>query len=245
MGLAGVRTWALYYGSARPEALAQYDLVVVDPAGWDRRSLYALRSKGIRVLAYLPVLEILVEVGEGPPDHVLRVNGAPALQREWGTWILDPRRPATGEGVRLQAERLTASGYDGFFLDTVGDVEDGRWPADLRSLLIPAAAHLVAGLRRSFPRQLMVQNWGFGPLLDLTLPYLDGLCWEACPIELLLPWQHRLAERLRGVAARGTPIFALSSGRAEPPAWVERMGFLWYGAPGAYIQFLPTQHAGR
>lgn len=239
--LSQIKHWALYYGTLNPPALSRYDLVVVAPQAWRGDALARLRAGGARVLAYLSVLEVPKGRREPPPANVLRVDGRAADQPTWSTWILDPRRAETAARVYDQALTLMGQGFDGLFLDTLGDVEDQRLPPGLRSRLIPAVAHLVAGVRARIGGGLLVSNWGLGLLLDLTLPYVDAVCWEDFPMGPPAQWQVELAKRLAEVAAQGVGVLSLSLADSPRPAWADELGLPWYGAPGSYTEF----HGGQ
>ena len=234
--LSGVKTWALYYGTTRPAGLQAYDLAVVAPEGWDKPSVAALKSRGTVAMAYLPVLEQQKRAGSPAPSNVLVVDGKPMEQPLWHTWVLDPRHELTEERVLHMAEALVAQGFDGFFLDTVGDVENVRLlPARLRFLLVPAAARIVAALRHRYPDRPIIQNWGLGALLDLTQQHIDGVCWEDFPTGYPDAWQEQLALRLSALADQGLKVFALNQQPSEtPPPLATRLGFCWYGAPSSY-----------
>lgn len=236
--LARVKTWALYYGHGCPQGLLANDLVVVAPEAWNATGVREARRRGAIMVAYLSVLEVPRVPDTPPPANVLWVDGVAADQPAWGTWILDPRHPDTRARLLHAAGALAAVGFDGFFLDTIGDVENRLLPARLRSLIVPAAAGLVADLRSRFPEQVLVQNWALGATLDLTAPYLDGVCWEDFPLGYPLPWQESVAVRLRAVAGRGLTVLTLSSqAPAKLPMLAAQLGFPWYGAPGAYTAF--------
>jgi len=236
--VAAAKNWALYYGAMRPEGLQECDLVVLAPEGWDPASIQRLKAGGASALAYLSVLEVPRQQGSPPPPHVLRVNGLPMAQEAWNTWILDPRREETRSRLLQIADTLVRQGYDGFFLDTAGDVEDGRIPLRIRTLLLPATAVLVAALRERYPTLALVQNWGLGALLDLTRPHIDAVCWENFPVDDPDPWQEELALRLRRMAGTGLKVLALSAERPEkPPELAAQLGFPWYGAPGSYVEW--------
>jgi hypothetical protein len=233
--LGPVNSWALYYGMDRTVPLDQFDFVVVAPEAWDRVAIRQLQAGGTRVAAYLSMLEVPRATLVAAPADVLVIDGEPAYQVRWGNWILDPRRPGTAARIQALAANL-ADYYDGLFLDTMGDVESALLPRALCGRLLPATARLVADLRQRFPATALVQNWGLGALLNLTSPYLDGVCWEDFPTGPAQPWQSQLAMRMTEVARRGVQVLALSQNEEpESRQWAQELGFPWYGAPGSYI----------
>lgn len=239
--LSPLRTWALYYGDVQEPGLAEYDLVIVAPEAWDREAVARLQRRGTLVIGYLSVLEVPKRAGEPPPPHVLMVEGEPAQQTRWNNWILDPRAERARSHVAERARSMADCNFDGFFMDTLGDVESAHIPLLLRSRLLPATAQLVGLLRKRYPDRLLIQNWGLGALLDLTVPFLDAVCWEDFPDGPPQAWEQSLADRLTGFAQQGLTVLALGTRQSErAPRWAGQLGFPWYGAPGSY-----TRLAGR
>ena len=230
--------YALYYGPGGPGLLDGYDLAILAPSGWSSEMRGTLQARGASLLAYLTVLEI--PAGGPPPPHVLRHQGRPLQNPAWGNWILDPRHPETLRRLLARVAALRTAGWDGLFLDTVADVESPELPLDLQAQLIPSAARLVAEVAASWPSAALVQNWGFGPLLPLTAPYLDGVCWESFPHDELARGGpvKALSQRLNAWStARNFRVFALNETTADPAQAVSvagQWGFLWYAASGSY-----------
>lgn len=240
--LAHCSRYALYYGPGGDYLLDRYDLAILEPAGWSPGQLRPLRSRRPAhplLLAYLSLLEI--PAGSGPPPpHVLRHQDQPVQNPDWQTWILDPRHPRTLQRLLDLATELRAGGWDGLFLDTAAGAETPSLPAGLRGVLVPSTARMVAELASFWPEAILVQNWGFGPLLPLTAPFLDGVCWEDFPWARLArdPAARVQAQRLRTWAEAGNlRVLALNQDRsvcAQAAAVAKDWGFLWYGAPGSY-----------
>lgn len=235
--LSSVRSYALYYGWGGEEVLATYDLAIIAPEGHDADGLTRLRQHGTIALAYLGVLETPMHSEELMPEGTLTVDGKPWTNVAFGNWVLDPRSPATRRRVLRLGEEALALGCQGLFLDTLGDVEDPHLPPALRAQLLPAAASLVAELRRCLPA-LLVQNWGLQHLLPLTAPLLDGVCWEAFPYRSIKadPLAHGAIRKLRQLQADGLRVLALNEGvpeEHEDYGWARtvatRCHFLWYG----------------
>jgi hypothetical protein len=117
-------------------------------------------------------------------------------------------------------------------------VKDRRFPHDLLTALVPAAAHLVAGLAEDVRCGVIVQNWGLFELLTLTAPYLDAVCWEGFPYRLIgpLPALHPGVRRLHALQEQyRLAVIALNEGLPVGPerdiaqAAAARCDFLWYG----------------
>jgi hypothetical protein len=235
--LSSVRSYALYYGWGGEEVLATYDLAIIAAEGHDAEGLKRLRQHGTLPLAYVGALETPMHKDEATPDGVLTVGGVPWTNAAFGNWVLDPRAPATRRRLLRVAEQALLLGCQGLFLDTLGDVEDLRLPPALRAELLPAAANLIAELRRCLPGPL-VQNWGLQHLLPLTAPMLDGVSWEAFPYRSIKadPLTHSAIRNLHRLQADGVRVLALNEGLPPQHAdysWAQtvatRCQFLWYG----------------
>jgi polysaccharide biosynthesis protein PelA len=177
--LAGVRTWAVYYGAA-PEAardLARFDVVVLDPHG--HPPLPLVKRHGSLVLAYLSLGEINTQHPEfaavAREPWVLAANPswpdargldvtAPAYER----WLLDRVVPAALAGP-----------VNGLFLDTADSAlerersEPRRFRGTGRAL-----ERVLTELKRRNPRALLLLNGGL-PLAERLPEVIDGVALES------------------------------------------------------------------
>ena len=178
------RSFCVYYGPGPLSGVGDFDLAVLEPAAWTREDLRALGGRGVLRVAYLSALEVTEQTyGLARLDRgdLLQREGRPWYKPEWRTWVADPRSERWRRHVTGRAADLVADGWDGVFLDTVGDVEDDGVRADA-SWLLPAAAELVRGVRLAVGRALLLQNHGLLMLLPYVAPHLDGICWESPPV---------------------------------------------------------------
>lgn len=218
--LQAVRRWAPVFGGD-PAAmdLSGYELIVLDGIG-ERDSgspaaavLPRLREHAL-VLSYLSV----GTVEEWRP-YADRVAAAWTLGpvEDWpGERYADARVPQWRELMAEQAAALAAAGFDGLYLDNLDVAEDHPALAD-------ALVELVQGLRAAAPELLLVAQNGLA--VDERLP-VDAVAHE----DVWWRWEDgyrrsppyetsELVAGLRGLRARGLPIFTLDY--AEP------------GSPGA------------
>ena len=167
--LGDIENYAVYYGIGRADALARYDLVVVQPNTLTPEQLKRLKATGTRVAVYLSVGEVepnrpWFSDGRVSEDWLLGVNEA------WGSYYIDANRAGWRELVTEVAGDYLAQGFDGFFLDTVDtalifpDTEDG-------------ILKLIRDLRGSYPNAVIIQNRGL-PLAERTAQYVDALMFE-------------------------------------------------------------------
>lgn len=248
------RSLAVYYGYGPFGALESVDLAVIEPAGWRLSDLERLRRCGVRTVAYLSVLEatpwVYREAGLSERDAV-RLNGRPWRREAWDTVVVDPRSAAWRLHLEGCLDRLYRDGWDGVFLDGLGDVEDPE-AEGLASWLVPAAADLVHLIRSQSGQRFIIQNNGLWMVLPLVAEEIDAVAWEGSLTARVLeePWalatQERLiwAQNLSGVQ----PIL-IADIPDGPGAEREiqglreichRLGFLLYAAPFDYAQGIRT-----
>lgn len=183
------KNYALYYGCGRANQLAQYDIAIVEPSGHSTDSLVEMKSSGTLAIAYLSVMEIppwSEDLNRLKTRDFLQSGGQAYLNQEFGNFWVDLR---SSRWVSLLLERvdylLGKVGYDGLFLDTVGDIESRLLSSNLRNKLQSAAVKIVSKIRKRFPKCILIQNCGLEDLFERTAEYLDGICWENPPLDQL------------------------------------------------------------
>ena len=206
--------FALYYGYGETDKLAGYDVAIVEPAAQTTRDVKAMRQKGTLVLGYVSVMEASPSTPAWTllqeEDFLTRL-GERIVQAEYGTTLVDLRsRRWQGALFHRIGQLLLQAGYDGIFLDTIGDVERADIP--LQSSQVQAATELVFQLRETFQEHIFVQNNGLEVLCRETAPYLDGILWENPPVGLPASeaWLERIVQQLQDLRERyGVRMLAL------------------------------------
>ncbi|HEV8614138.1 MAG TPA: endo alpha-1,4 polygalactosaminidase [Methylomirabilota bacterium] len=231
--LAGIRSWAVYYGTAAEAAatLARFDLVVVDPGA--HPPLPAIRQRGARVLAY-------VSLGEVNVNHPLYapIAGEPWLLEANANWPdarrLDVRAPGYERWlVDLVVPAALATGADGLFLDTADTpIEAERTTPARFGGSRAALGAVIDQLRARHPRALIVMNGGL-PLLERVADTIDAVAlesvWSTYDFEAKRYVRRPAAEaqervaRLRAVRARGVPVLTLEYASPDDTPWVRRL----------------------
>jgi hypothetical protein len=223
--LAGVRTWAVYYGAA-PEAardLARFDVVVLDPHG--HPPLPLVKRHGSLVLAYVS----LGEINTRHPEFA-------AIARE--PWVLaaNPRWPdARGLDVSAPAyegwllDRVVpaalAGPVNGLFLDTADSaLERERTDPRRYEGAAQALERTLTELKRRNPRALLLLNGGL-PLAERLPDVLDGVALESIWTDydfknktyLVRPPAEAEARAalLRPITAIGLPVFTIEYAAAD------------------------------
>lgn len=243
------RSFVVYYGRGPLPGLESFDIAILEPRGWTTPHIRALQAERVATIAYVSVLEVphwrIPEAGLTDEDFVM-VNGRP--------WVKEPfsnrlARPDSGAWRRYLDQHVTAlyrAGWDGLFLDTLGDVEDDELLANA-GWLLPATADLVRHIGKSFPGRPIVANNGLWRMVPMIADYIHGTCWEGdlTPEILKQPWAQAMIDFL-GQAVQTRRWTNLMLTRIEGTSLTaaqkllrfsedaDRYGFLSYAAPGNY-----------
>jgi len=169
--------WLAFYGATADElALAEYDVVVLDPMFTGVKDL--ITRRGARVIGYLSLGEIRLD----DPFYTL-LDPAAILEASpaWpGTRRIDVRHPAWSELVLGQIiPAIIASRFTGLFLDTLDTPPflERQDPAGKPGML-RAAVELVRAIRDSYPQLSLLMNRGY-ELLPAVVGSIDGLVAES------------------------------------------------------------------
>ncbi|QSO51129.1 endo alpha-1,4 polygalactosaminidase [Alicyclobacillus curvatus] len=247
-----IKKFAVYYGPKNIMALGNYDCVIIEPSRFSDEDIILLKERGALVIAYVTVMEI----GPIHKDHWAALREEDFLHRdgkriekvEYNTFLLDLTSARWRALLHQEVGKLLAHrGFDGILLDTIGDVEDYGLPDSARQ--IEAAGEIVAGLRRWFPKAIIIQNNGLEALCLHTAPYLDGITWENPPISQKpsRTWVKLIADRLDSLSkAHGVTIMTLYDRAENLPRkeWIrcrrfaDEHGYLSYFAPTHYLSLL-------
>lgn len=252
------RNYALYYGPDREEDLARFDIAVVEAGDRDRASVSKIQETGALAIAYLSVMEIPPAAPETrvlKKEDFLNKDGDLIQNVEYGNYMADLRSINwTGMLLQKAGRLLIRDGYDGLFLDTIGNVESPVIPDDIRDLQLVCAVKIVEEIRTAFPEHIIIQNSGLEKLCFYTAKYVNGICWENPPFknESNRAWINAVTGHLINLRKQhGIRVLILSEADSEedwesPAAMLSnfQLGreiaaqneFLWYGAPYRYVK---------
>jgi len=231
--LAGISSWAVYYGDAEAAGadLARFDLVVLDPAR--HPSLAAVKRHGSLVLMYVS----LGEVNVNHPEY-RSIAAAPWVLGPNSNWpdarYLDVRAPAYERWLlgRIVPGALGAR-VNGLFLDTADSaLELERAEPERFRGASAALQHILRTLRRDHPRALLVLNSGL-PLADRLVDLLDGVALESIWTDYDFGAKRyrpresedaaRRAAELRRFSKLGLATLALEYAPPQDSAWVDSL----------------------
>ena len=185
--VSNVSSWCLYYGGWATnvvDRLAQYELVVIDPAalrGKADETIAALHGRGCLVAGYLSCFEVakwhryLPRVKE---EWRVKVDG-----RNWVPWganeaasLAEPEWRALL--VELMSTEVFDHGCDGVFMDTLADLDNPKLPEEERTRQLDGLGAFAAAYDAAYPDKFFIANWTLLRTLPVLAPHIDALCWE-------------------------------------------------------------------
>lgn len=250
------RSFVVYYGRGPMDAIEEFDIAILEPAGWSTPLLRELKSKHVTCLAYVSGLEIpswkADEVDLRDEDYLV-VGGKRWVKEPFGNWIALPESLRWRTYLENHFKRLSRQGWDGFFIDTLGDVEDEQL-AGQSGWLVPGVADLVRMMRLWIGDRGLIVNNGLWQVVPMIAPYIDGVCWEGHLTTQVLqePWCLAVIEYLGKMRAehRWTNLMLTQNAgetlgqKQELLHFVDdatRYGFLPYAAPFNYAEAIRTR----
>jgi polysaccharide biosynthesis protein PelA len=176
------KTYALYYGRDRSDELSYFDFVIVEPDGQTNETVKKLQSNETLVFAYISIMEI----SPSSPDFELLNNEdfilkdrIPLQNQTFGTYFINLASHRWNKILLNKLDYLLYQlGYDGVFLDTIGNVESTEIPLLYRDLMYSYAINIIKLIREKYVNSLIIQNNGLNFLLKETACLIDGVCWE-------------------------------------------------------------------
>ena len=240
------RNYCVFYGSSRVEQLSQYELVILEPLGHSAEEIKQLKDSGTLVVAYLSVMEVPRESEQCnllDEDDFLKANNQFLMNSAYDTYLVDIRSKKWNAILEQTISQLiNNSGYDGIFLDTIGDAEWDEIPIESRYSILWAAVNFVQRTRARFDENILIQNNGLGILCEYTSPYIDGICWENPKFTGRedCRWSKAVVKRLQGLRKRyKLKILFLVEGKCDFSFKIaKKNGFLLYNAPFQYTDLI-------
>jgi hypothetical protein len=250
--------YAVLYSGGFEEELSLFDIAIVEPSARDRTSLQIIRKNGTVVLAYVSAMEVHQWSDEFKflkSSDYLKSGGQPMINHNYGTYIADLRSKTWKNLLYHKIGRLLlSSGYDGIFVDTIGDIESPQINEGLKDELAITAAEFFSQIKEISKDSIIVQNNGLEKLCLYTSGIIDGICWENPPFAIKDSrlWVRQVLERIERVRAESRLKIMLlleefedskSSGKGQFEDSLKialdeasRRDFLFYRAPLMYIE---------
>jgi uncharacterized protein (TIGR01370 family) len=244
--LENATNYALYYGVGREAELTCFDIVIVEPAGQSQESIKSMQETGSLVLAYLSFMEIAEYAEEFKlleRTDFLKDKDRFLRNEEFDTYVIDIRSLNWQQLLLQKVNTLFLLGYDGLFIDTIGDIENSSINSATREMLIDAAVNILKEIRQRYSERILIQNNGLEQLCSSTASIIDGLCWENPPFNKkeCFAWIERITNHILMLKSLfKIKIFILLEENTEVDMVREEekakdLGLLFYEAVKGYV----------
>jgi polysaccharide biosynthesis protein PelA len=185
--LKDVKKYKIYYGPANVEIidrLGNYDLAIIEPHEFTEQQVSSLKESKTLSLGYMSIME-LEKWNKEFVDKVIEsdyyyTNNEKIYIERWDTYIMDISQPHFRQILLEEIqEEIIAKGFDGIFLDTVGDIDDYflKKPKELKKLRT-GYINLLKEIKKQNKDIVLIQNWGFDTYKNASKPFIDGILWE-------------------------------------------------------------------
>ncbi len=165
-----------YYGTQLDvDDWQQFKQLVVQPNHITKSELQALKSSGVRPIAYLSLGEV---ANANPLQRKLAQSWLLGSNPDWQSRLLDLRNPDVQQWILdVRFQPLLERGFEGVFLDTVDSFH--RLPEHTHAAFRTSIVAMVARMKQQLgnSRTLWV-NRGFDMLVELA-PSLSGIVFES------------------------------------------------------------------
>lgn len=203
--LDDIEKYVVFYGYDSEQALMDYELLILEPKAHSQKSLCILKDVGKVLIAYISVIEISKDdecFSELGNDCLISINGDLAVNPEYQTYYMDITQEKVKNILLRRASAYLKSGYDGIFIDTIGNLDYFNSPYIDKDELYNSAAVFLSEVKMLFPSCVIIQNNGFLGLSDYTAKYIDAICFENPPLSTIgnLLWTYSAIKRLNMVA---------------------------------------------
>ena len=238
--LSGVSNYKIYYDAPTPElieAMKGYDLVIVESNYYDAEMVDEIQESGTKVYGYISVMEaanwnqeLMSKFDEG--DFYKR-DGERVHYAEWDSYLMDMGSEHYREVLLAETrEQVIDKGFDGVFLDTVGDIDNEFWnnPEELARQRAGLVEYLE--VLKNEEQISTIQNWGFDTLKSTSVDLVDGIMWEGFTKSVVGSdeWaQDRIAELKAFEASGQVEVLTVSTDRSEEnDEYAKSQGFVHY-----------------
>lgn len=242
-GLREIDDYVVYYGNVDPyllRLLSEKDLTILESEQLTSKEVAIVKSKGGISLGYIPIAEVnkndtyflsLLE-----PQDFLYENGVKKQSNSGGAYILNLESEHYQKVlISLMEERVMSKGFDGLFLDTVGNI-DYYFPPEQYASQIAGFEHVLKSFKSKYPNGLVLQNRGFSLGYEFSHEYIDGIMWEGLrSYEGNISTSYQMAvNQLKALQEQGILVFSVIRGEKTPEElakiteFAEKQGYINY-----------------
>ncbi len=244
-----IKSFAVFFGSYGEKNLDNYDMLILEAAGYNPDQIGIYKSKGKIMVAYQSIFE--AHSGQSyyqnfneNSDFIMN-NSRRMKNEEYGTYYLDVSKERVQNIIFDAASKHFENGFDGIFLDTLDGLEYLEIEAEYREKLFLGVAQLIKRIKKEFPDKIIIQNNGFVAAIDYSYEYIDAICFENPPLKNLgsFIWTLSVLEKLKKLMIEdGIFSFVLQEENKDFSPFksiimkimLARYNFLYYKAPRYY-----------
>lgn len=238
--LSGVSNYKIYYDAPTPELIESmkgYDLVIVESTYYDAEMVDEIQESGTKVYGYISVMEAAnwnqEYMSKFKEEAFYKRDGERVHYAEWDSYLMDISNDHYREVLLAETrEQVIDKGFDGVFLDTVGDIDNEFWndPEELANQREGLVKYLE--VLKKEEKISTIQNWGFDTLKTTSVDLVDGIMWEGFTKSVVGndDWaQDRIAELKAFEASGQVEVLTVSTDRSEEnDAYAKSQGFVHY-----------------
>ncbi len=178
-----INNYIVYYGPDNIDTINKFDLAIIEPQSYKIEDMKELHKNGTVLIAYLSIIELNADNTDNENMNfnkfLLRVNGEVLKNEIYGTFFMDLCAAEWLEYLFHKIKTFIKEyGYDGIFLDTVGNLEDFNLPDYVKFKQMSALVDFLYTLRKEHPNVIILQNNGYKTLINYTKKYVDGMILE-------------------------------------------------------------------
>ncbi|MBX9998587.1 endo alpha-1,4 polygalactosaminidase [Priestia aryabhattai] len=182
-----ISNYKVYYGPPTRtllDKMKKYDMVIIEPSYYSKSDIKTLKEQGTLVFGYLSTMEVnnwnKRIIKQTIPGDYFYKNGKKVYFPEWDSYLMNI---SSHHYQKILLGQLKSSivnkGFDGVFLDTVGDIDNQQMDKNNHVRQQKGMALFCKSIKNQYPYLLTIQNSGFPTLKDYTIPYIDGVMWES------------------------------------------------------------------
>lgn len=235
------RNCMVYYGQNDVVRINGYDIVIVEPSALKQEDIGLLKDRNSYVFGYLSMMEAdLSSKGTDFLDNgdYLRNSSGIIVNERYNTVLADLQSKTWQQRLMRQVKEFRGKGFDGLFLDTLGDILYFNISSKQKNRLILSAVDILSGMRKNHPGLLLIQNNAV-EISNYTLDYIDALCWEYPAIKGgQTAWAKCIFKHLNTIRkTKKIPVIVLCENMKSRAVSrkCKRYGFIFYNAPKDYL----------
>ena len=245
--LAKMKNYKIFYDSPNKNILREmknYDVVIIEPVYYSRQQVKAIQRAGTKVYGYINAMEadrwneaLYTQMEEKDFFHRL---GSRVYYKQWDSYLMNMDEEHYRQVLLNEVtKQVHGKGFDGVFLDTVGNIDDEHEnESEILREQRAAMASFMRSIKEKHSQLAIIQNWGFDTLRTTTYPYVNGIMWEGFEYSAIAgdEWAQQKIAELKKLRKKHKIQVLTVSGREEKESrqYAEYKGFCHFHPPREY-----------